>query len=85
MARWGLTRWFIGERSAVRVLPHVQTAGPYDAAEPDSILDALTMIDIRGDHLEAGAIFYGLRQVYEGKEYALWTRTDGKRRRNERI
>lgn len=77
MSQWGLERKFSGERSAIRVLPHVYTAGAFDAAHSDSIIDCLMLIDIQGDAFEARALFAGLRRVYEGNAYVLWTRTRG--------
>jgi hypothetical protein len=74
MGQWGEARNFAKGQTDIRVVAHVGT--PHDAFAPllpDSLIDGLTLIDVRGGTTEDGeALLKELTGKYVGKPHYCW-------------
>lgn len=71
MSQWGTSKVFTGEHSKIKVMPGVATDG-FDRARPESNINRLVLIDVRGNEIEGRELFASLKLCFEGQPYRSW-------------
>jgi hypothetical protein len=73
MGQWGEARNFAKGQTDIRVVAHVVADGAFAPLSPDSLIDGLTLIDVRGGTTEEGeALLKELTSKYVGKPHYCW-------------
>jgi hypothetical protein len=71
MSQWGIKREFRSENAAIRVLPCVNSEGPFDPITPESPIERVVIVNSKGDASEIARLTAQVQQ-FVGLPYSQW-------------